>query len=339
MNYLICQDWYNTSGNHAGIKHMCNLLTSKYPNEYKSVYFKDLLLKNKYKRFIYSRFILPVLYTSFAIKLAFTLRKNDRIFLLEYLDKTYPQYYIACTLKLLGKSNMIYGLIHLTPIVFTEHYKSSYVKKVLKPLNKILTLGSSLTKFIQENNYKEKNDIITLFHYVDLEFYSKSKEISSGNPFNIIIMGCQKRNFDKIYNIIKNCKDCHFILCRGYANIKNEFFELPNIEIHGYISEIDLKKLMDSSAVSLNVMDDTIGSNVIVTSLAMGLAMVVSDVGSIRDYCNENNSLFCDSEEEFVSAIRYLKKNPNILQTMRENSQKLALQFNISHFHNLICNI
>lgn len=339
MNYLICQDWYNTSGNHAGIKHMCNLLASQYPNKYKVIFFKDLLLKNRYKRLIYSRIILPILYITFAIKMAFILKKKDKVFLLEYLDKTYPQYYIAQTLKLFRKKNAIYGLIHLTPVVFTQYYSPSYIKKVLNPSNKILTLGSSLTKFIQENNYKEEENVITLFHYVDLEFYFKKETITSKDKFNVIIMGCQKRNFDKIYNIIKACKDCHFILCKGYANIKKEFFELPNVEIHGYVSETDLKNLMNISAVSLNVMDDTIGSNVIVTSLAMGLAMIVSDVGSIRDYCRKDNSLFCKSEEEFITAIKYLQKNPKILQAMRENSQKSASHFSIQNFHNLISEI
>ena len=36
---------------------------------------------------------------------------------------------------------------------------------------------------------------------------------------------------------------------------------------------------MNDSDISLNVMKDTIGSNVICTSMATGLAMVVSDVG------------------------------------------------------------
>lgn len=30
MNYLICQDWTNTSNNHAGIKYLCLQLEEKY---------------------------------------------------------------------------------------------------------------------------------------------------------------------------------------------------------------------------------------------------------------------------------------------------------------------
>lgn len=35
MKYLIVQDWQSTHGNHAGMKHMCDLLVAKYPDEYK----------------------------------------------------------------------------------------------------------------------------------------------------------------------------------------------------------------------------------------------------------------------------------------------------------------
>lgn len=35
MKYLIVQDWQSTHGNHAGMKHMCDLLVANYPDEYK----------------------------------------------------------------------------------------------------------------------------------------------------------------------------------------------------------------------------------------------------------------------------------------------------------------
>ena len=63
-----------------------------------------------------------------------------------------------------------------------------------------------------------------------------------------------------------------------------------------FVEEENLRRYMEQSDISLNVMHDTIGSNVIVTSMASGLAMVVSDVGSIHDYCDERNSVFCISK-------------------------------------------
>ena len=87
---------------------------------------------------------------------------------------------------------------------------------------------------------------------------------------------------------------------------------------------------MDIADVSLNVMEDTVGSNVITTSMAMGLAMIVSDVGSIRDYCNDANALFCQNNvEQFVRAIKKLQNNLQLVLRMKkaslENSKRLQI--------------
>ena len=75
-------------------------------------------------------------------------------------------------------------------------------------------------------------------------------------------------------------------------NIDYLFSGLKNATLVGDVPEAELKHYMNDSDISLNVMKDTIGSNVICTSMATGLAMVVSDVGSIRDYCDETNACF-----------------------------------------------
>ena len=46
MNYLICQDWTNTSNNHAGIKYLCNQLQTMYPSSYTSITIPDFTYTN-----------------------------------------------------------------------------------------------------------------------------------------------------------------------------------------------------------------------------------------------------------------------------------------------------
>lgn len=41
MNYIFCQNWKNTDGNHAGMKHMCQLLKENYPGKYELIIFPD----------------------------------------------------------------------------------------------------------------------------------------------------------------------------------------------------------------------------------------------------------------------------------------------------------
>lgn len=58
--------------------------------------------------------------------------------------------------------------------------------------------------------------------------------------------------------------------------------EAPNLKIFGYVAEDELLSLMQTSDISLNLMKDTIGSNVITTSLACGLVVVASNVDQLE---------------------------------------------------------
>ena len=80
-------------------------------------------------------------------------------------------------------------------------------------------------------------------------------------------------------------------------------------------------------------MYDTIGSNVIVTSMGMGLAMICSNVGSIKNYCDDTNTIFCSDLQDFNNAIRKLKNNPTLLTSLRESARSKALQFSIENFY------
>lgn len=93
---------------------------------------------------------------------------------------------------------------------------------------------------------------------------------------------------------------------------------------------------MNESDISLNVMIDTIGSNVITTLLAMNLAMVVSDVGSIREYCDDENALFCQSEVDFVESLSYLAQNFDKVHSMKTASGDISKKLSISRLYKSI---
>ena len=126
-----------------------------------------------------------------------------------------------------------------------------------------------------------------------------------------------------------------FTICQGVVDMSAFFSEFDNVRLIPYVAESDLRNYMDESDISLNVMEDTIGSNVIVTSMAMGLAMICSDVGSIRDYCDESNTIFCNNNcvEDFSNAIKKLSEDSDLLYSMRLSAQHKAMLFSIENFH------
>lgn len=346
MKYLIVQDWQSTHGNHAGMKHMCDLLVAKYPDEYK-MFVKECprtwksprtfmekicwRLYGKYAKEHYLKKTYQREYLKLCIPMFSKLKDGDEVFLLEYMLPWASQYELACYIRKEYPNVKIYALSHLTCKYFDEMTASEpdLVQKWAKPVDKLLTLGSSLSSYFEKAGVS-KEKISTGFHYVDSDYYKKQQPIKSNSPLKVIMMGALQRDYGMLAEVVKQCPDVHWIICRGRKNVDDLFPKTPNVELTGFLEEDELRHQMDIADVSLNVMEDTVGSNVITTSMAMGLAMVVSDVGSIRDYCNDENALFCQNNvEQFVRSIKKLQNNLQLVLRMKkaslENSKRLQI--------------
>lgn len=338
MYYLICQDWWNTSKNHAGIKYLCLYLEQNYPTEFKSVVItkkrtklSNSFIVNKFRNFKFKLHQWKISNAA-ASKLISQLSSDDKVILMEYFDVNVNQYIIAKKIRKKYPNILIYAMSHLVPLKIDQTFPDKLFLKWQRVVDVIITLGSSLTDYYKSRGVSDKK-LMTTFHYVD-DFYLKHEIIKHKN-FTVIAMGNQMRDVNLLSEIVKSNPDVNFIICQG-VNDLSKMFTMKNVELVPFVSENELLDLMKSADVSLNVMYDTIGSNVIVTSLGMGLAMLCSDVGSIRDYCDENNTIFCKTLDDFNSAIQFLKSNPDKLMLLRHSSKEKALNYTIEKFYNTI---
>lgn len=356
MKYLIVQDWKSTHGNHAGMVHMCNLLFQNYPNEYRVIIkeypspFIGKHINNKIIEFVYNIIIKPISkffhywkqrrsflsqYLDLCQNMLENLENEDEIFLLEYNLSDVPQMGLARYLKENYPYIHIYALSHLTPSNISKKYKSSYILKNDKYVDRELTLGSSLSDYYASIGIKAEK-ISTGFHYVDNVYYSLNKSLFIRNgKTTVISMGALQRNYNLLSLIVNELPEINWIICRGRnESIDTLFAKNNNVRLNGFLSEDDLREEMLRSDISINVLDDTVGSNVITTSMSMGLAIVVSDVGSIRDYCDESNAVFCrNNVESFVEAIRGISVNKERLELMRLSSIEKSKDFQIENIH------
>lgn len=356
MKYLIVQDWQSTHGNHAGMKHMCDLLVAKYPDEYK-MFVKECprtwktprtfvekicwRLCGKYVKEHYLTKTYPREYLDLCSPMFSKLKAGDEVFLLEYMLPWASQYELACYIRDNYPKVKIYALSHLTGKYFDEMTAKDpdLIQKWAKPVDKLLTLGSSLSSYFEKAGIPE-DKICTGFHYVDSDYYKKQLPVTSLSPLKVIMMGALQRDYGMFSEIVKQCPDIHWIICRGRKNVDDLFPKTPNVELKGFLEEDELRHQMDIADVSLNVLEDTVGSNVITTSMAMGLAMVVSDVGSIRDYCDNDNALFCTNNvQQFVQAIKKLQSNSALVQQMKESSLEKSKRLQIGNVHRWFLNL
>jgi len=321
MLYIVCVEWGSTKGNHAGMAFLAKELNQAFPNETK------LIIVPVY-HFHGGKYFANLAGAIKLIKLLFKLKKKDSVFLMEYLPSLHNWAY---WIKLIHAHCHITAIAHFVNEILDEMYpKTSVLLKHVSYVDRILVLGHSLKDYLVNRGVADSKILVT-YHYVDNHYYNTSN-IESLNEVQVIFMGSLKRDYDLLKSIIHNCPTTHFHLLMGRNNLRDNFSNLDNVTLHPYLAENELRNLMQKSDISLNVMKDTIGSNVIVTSMASGLAMVVSDVGSIHDYCDTNNSIFCSSVQDFSDAIMTLTKNRNLLLKMKEESCRKAQQFSIDNF-------
>lgn len=340
MKYLVCYVWNNTRGNHAGMAHMCDLLKRNWPQEYEVIRFYDkpiidLLPSKKMNRVIGK---IEFAYHNWRKNLRLEkmykcLKDGDKVFLLEYLHPDFDLMRpIAHRIKSLGHEVTVYGLAHLTPsyLVGRHDITSEYIEGWNECVDLFLTFGHSLSDYLISLGV-QKSHVKTLFHYVDAEYYHPSSD-NKVNNVQVLVQGNLQRDYGLLESVVHACPDVEFVICAG-IKILSQFKKYANVRLLGYVSENQLRMEMDNALISLNIMEDTVGSNVITTSLAMGMAMIVSDVGSIRDYCDDSNALFCKTKEDFVNAINNLCNNRTKLIEMCRMAQEKSKKFTIFNFH------
>jgi glycosyltransferase involved in cell wall biosynthesis len=329
MVYLIYFEWLSTKGNHAGMAYLAKSLEHDISNvkAIKMISGKSKLVNSL--NFFYSIFI--------AIYLRIIIKPNDKVFLMEYLARSCFQDNLARILRCLRVKNEITGLVHLSGNHLLEIYGSvKIIQRKTKPIDRIITLGSSLTHFfIDEVGF---DNVVTTFHYTDTNYYKLNTEYKPGKELRVLTIGATKRDFGFLCKLVNDMPDIHFNICQGYNNLSHLFGGCSNVTLYGFLPEDELLKLMQNSDVNLSVMEDTIGSNVIVGGLSTGMIMVVSDVGSIRDYCTENESFLCNNEDDFIKALDYLRSHMNEIPLMKQKSMERGNQFSYNRFKDVFAN-
>jgi glycosyltransferase involved in cell wall biosynthesis len=303
----------------------------------------EILSKNRVVRKLqlwYARYQAKKYSDKIAKELSVVLKKGDVVFLTEYLERLSPMKYIVDKIRFFKPDTVFWAIVHLVPAKLEKSYpKDDEICRWMENITRVFTFGHTLSDYLSLRGVPQ-NKIKTSFHYVD-DYYLSEVGTRNSSQIKVIAMGNQMRNQKLLHEIVRANPNVHFTICQGVENMESIFKDLDNVTLIPFVPEPELRLYMEHSDVSLNVMQDTIGSNVIVTSLAMGLAMVCSDVGSIRDYCDEENTIFCDnsSVEAFSRAIKCLSSNGSLLMKMKVAAQKRSLSFSIEKFHLALMNM
>lgn len=326
---VVVYKWQSTEGNHAGMYYFGQQII-------KQISDCEIYEEYRYEKWIHGflRKIKKIIWAFiFLLKRVFIRKSSNRIiFFTEFFGNSW-QMYLAAILRRLHPHLKIYSIIHLPYNILVDVHKSkSKIAKYTNYCDKIFVFGSSLKRDLIDGGCQA--EIVLSHHYVDVNYYKPDSSVRFQTPITIIIMGDLLRDKELIVEVLKLLSEFELkvIYCAGRSGIPYSVTQFKNVECYNYLSESDLLNLMQRSDISLNIFSDTIGSNVIVTSMAVGLAIVASDVGSIKDYCDDENAILCkNNAASFVNAIIELCNNKELLQLKKEASLKRAKQFSLKN--------
>lgn len=321
MIHIICHDFKSTSGNHAGMRHLYQEIAKRNAGVDLHV-LNDKGVGVKYCNRIFSFWA--------ALKVAIKYKKGDKYLFTEDIFKGSFHTWMISIVRFFRPKAPIYAMVHLTPAHISRDFSEQQLIEESKKVTSFITLGHSLTKFF--NNIGIIN-VHTSFHYLDTDYYHIEGK-RANDPIKVIVMGAMARDYSMLADVVRNTPNAHFVICKGRKKIDSLFEGLNNVTLLGFMSEEELRNQMALADVSLNVMEDTIGSNVICTSLGMGLAMLCSDVGSIRDYCDDTNTIFCNNAGDFADAINRLSNDKSLLASMQKSAIEVSKRLSIDNYVN-----
>lgn len=342
MKILVSQDWENTVENHAGVSYQCKKMTLLYPDIFTHIsvpraepvscfLFLGRFISSRINWMIRRHNQNKIIYSTIT-EIEKIVHKGDELFLMEYFDVSLDYLTVAKIIRKKHPDMIIYGLSHLVPEKLDKSYSDNRLMEWKAPINYILTLGHSLTDYYVSRGFN-RNEIKTTFDPVD-DYYIEN-DTKLNETFTVIVMGNQMRDEKTLLRVVEHNQDVKFKICQGMRDF-SKIFTTKNVELIPFVEEDVLREHMLSSDVSLNIMKDTIGSTVIVTSIGMGLAMICTDVGSIHDYCNNDNTIFCNNLDDYSEAIKKLKNDKELLLRMKRASIKKAKELTTKVYCDLI---
>lgn len=319
--FAVVAVWGNTKNNHAGMYYLAKKLREKFKGQ-----FIIIPTPTKGSRFLFT--VYKLYNYILGIYLKFRIKKDDIVFLMEYF---LPETEQSVIYKLLCQKVEVRALAHLVPDLIRSYYSDQEIKNNTAQLSKLYVLGSSLKKFFCTKHIPE-DKIKTTFHYVDTDYYRNIESVNK--RLRCICMGSMERDYTALNYLIAQNPQIDFIVCKGKTKKNIPIENFPNLIVYGFVSEDELLKLMQTSDISLNLMKDTIGSNVITTSLACGLVVLASNVGSIKDYIEDkHDGLLFESKEECDQILKRLDNDRNLLGTIKRNAVSKANKMNLNNFY------
>ena len=183
----------------------------------------------------------------------------------------------------------IIGTFHVPP----ERISSFGVTSAhVQQLDAVIMVGSSQRALFEQYGAKR---IFTILHGVDTDFFYPPVLNESRNPLRVLTVGKHLRDINLFLKVATLAYETavpltfHFVY-RGRSPFSAGVLP-PNCVYHGHLDDNELREQYRISACLFLPLLDTTANNALLEAISCGTPYVASDVGSIRDYVDDEGGI------------------------------------------------
>lgn len=203
----------------------------------------------------------------------------------------------------------------------------------LRRADAIVVVGTNLVPLFSEICGSERVHYIP--HGIDTEVFRPSTARTPEEKrerHDVLFVGSHRRDVETLRQVVtelgQSAPDIRFVLITA-QEIGDTFRTFENVVVKGYLSEAELIRQYQESALVLQPMEESTANNSILEGLACGTPIVATDVGGVGAYVNGDCAVLTRSgdAEEMIAAIESIVRDPARRGAMGDAAREQALEF------------
>ncbi|MGH8618830.1 MAG: glycosyltransferase family 4 protein [Burkholderiales bacterium] len=173
-------------------------------------------------------------------------------------------------------------------------------------------------------------------HGVDTEFFIPSEGEQAGGAVNIVFAGLWLRDFRLLKDTIGRLSDLasrvtFHLVVPEFARTQDAHYALAvfdNVRWYSGLSDTALRDLYQRADLMFLPLIDSTANNSLLEAMAVGLPLVVSDVGGVRDYLDDDGAVFVSPNTAASAAerIRWAIANPEDCRKRAAHARRKAVE-------------
>lgn len=175
--------------------------------------------------------------------------------------------------------------------------------------------------------------IFFISHPVDTAFYTPPGDFLNREENLCLFVGAHLRDFATLRSVIENAyivaPELRFIVVLHPRHLDKLNGVVGNFTVLSDISENELLDLYRRATLLIQPLLDCTANNVMLESMSCGLPMVVTDVGAVHDYVDEDFVRFVPAfdAEAMLASITCLLNQPEKRRRMSTSARSRASEF------------